>query len=100
MNKEIISDYFEKESTGIAFGKTIEHLFNTFSSDRMAKETAEYLTTYCHRTIQQSIMRGIVIFLRKMADSPYYDARNEASVKAAKTMIEAYDNAHISLPMI
>ena len=99
-NTNCIAEYFKKETTGVALGKTIARLFNTFSSDKLAKETAEYLTRYCHRTIQQSIMRGVVVFLRKMASSEYYDDRNEGSVNAAKIMIDAYDKADCQLPMI
>ena len=97
---ETIANYFERNTTGTALGKTISCLFNSFSSDAMAKEAAEYIVTQCHRTIQQSIMRGVVIFLRKMAASEYYDERNKASVRAAKSMIEAYDRENIRLPMI
>lgn len=95
-----IQEYFEKEPEGVALGMTLECLFNRFGSDKTAEDMADYLCRYCHHTIQQSIMRGVVIFLRKMAATEYYDDRNESSVKAARTMIEAYDNARHSLPFI
>ena len=96
----IIKEYFDTETKGIALAKTLDHIFNDFGSDRTAKECAEYLATRTHRTIQQSIVRGIFIFLRKLASIEYYDDRNEASVKAAKVAIKAIDDARIGFPMI
>ena len=95
-----ICEIFAKHETGIALAKTLEYLFNHFGSDNMAKETADYICTYTHKTLQQSIMRGIIILLRHMATMENYDARNEASVKAAKAAIKAIDEEHITLPFI
>ena len=100
MNNSIVTDYFKEETTGIALAKTLDYVFNDFGSDRTANECAEYLATRTHHTIQQSIVRGIFIFLRKLASIEYYDDRNEASVKAAKVAIKAIDDAHIGFPMI
>lgn len=96
-----VAEYFEEnENTGIALGKALEYLFNNFSSDRMAKDAAEYICTRAHRTLQQSIIRGVFILLRRMATVEYYDDRNEASVKAAKAAIKAIDDENIAFPFI
>ena len=95
-----IGDYFAKHETGTALAHTLEYVFNHFGSDSMAKETADYICTYTHKTIQQCIMRGILIFLRRMAKVENYDARNEASVKMAQVAIKAIDDANIGLPFI
>lgn len=100
-NPKYIAEYFEKNADGTALAKTLEHVFNTFGSDHTAKEAADYICTHCHRTIQQSIMRGVVILLRRMAAVEYYDDRNEASVKMARAAVKAIDEQGVSsLPMI
>lgn len=100
-NAKIIAGYFsEEKNKGTALGKALEYLFNEFGSDRVAKDAAEYICTYAHRTLQQSIMRGVLILLRRMAAVEHYDARNESSVKMAKTAVKAIDEAGISLPFI
>ena len=96
----IIKEYFDTETKGIALAKTLDYIFNDFSCDRTANECAEYLATRTHHTIQQSIVRGIFIFLRKLATVEYYDDRNEASILAAKVAIKAIDDAHIGFPLI
>ena len=53
----------------------------TFQYEKLAKERAND-----HPTLQQSFMRMVVQFIEKMADKPYYDGRNEASVKLAKKL--------------
>ena len=95
-----ISEYFAEHERGIALAKSLEYLFNYFGSDSMAKEAADYICTYTHKTLQQSIMRGVIILLRRMAKVENYDARNEASIKAAKVAIKAIDDEQISFPFI
>lgn len=98
---EIIAEYFKEETTGTALAKTVELIANAFGSEKTAKETAEYICTKVHRTLQQSIMRFVLIFLRRMADKNMScDARNEASVKAARIMVQAYDDNKLNLPFI
>ena len=97
---EIINKYFAEESIGVALGKTLEHIFNYFGSDTTAKEATAYLLRNCHRTILQSITRGVFIYLRALSKVEYYDARNEASVKVAKVAIKAIDDEDIGFPLI
>ena len=98
---ETIANYFENEEEGVALAKTLSYVFNTFGSDRVAKDMATYICNNTHKTIQQSIVRGMFIFLRQMGNNEYYDARNEAAVKASKVAMDAVDNSEYSaLPFI
>lgn len=58
-------------------------------ADKMANE---------HPTLQQSFMRFVVKFVKKMANKDYYDGRNERSVMLAKKMVTAMEDSY--LPMI
>lgn len=40
-----------------------------------------------HRTLQQSFMGDVIIFLKDYAQTKYFDARNEASVEFAKKFV-------------
>lgn len=56
-----------------------------------------------HRTLQQSMTRLMVSWLRYLAmmdENGQTDLRNEAAAKAAKVMIDAFDEKHIGLPFI
>lgn len=46
-----------------------------------------------HRTLQQRYTLLCVAWLKKLADIEYYDDRNEASVKFAKSIKKELDNA-------
>lgn len=65
------------------FRKQVEKMVNDFGfqDEELAKSMAND-----HPTLQQSFMRMVVQFIEKMADKPYYDGRNEASVKLAKKL--------------
>ncbi len=63
----------------------------------VAKEIAN-----AHRTLQQNAMRLIMTILRALAenyDKGFYDARNEATVKMARKMVEAVEGED-GLPFI
>lgn len=46
-----------------------------------------------HRTLQQSFMRNLIVpLIRQFADMEYFDARNEGTVKLARTLIEIIDS--------
>lgn len=49
------------------------------------KELAEKMAND-HPTLQQSFMRMVVAFIKKMAEKPHYDGRNEKSVLLAKKL--------------
>ena len=77
----------------------ITNTFNDFNSAESAKIMAEHFVNV-HPTIQQSIVRGMFVFLRKLAKSEYYDARNEDAVKAARAAVKAVDEEKIYFPMV
>jgi hypothetical protein len=53
-----------------------------------------------HPTLQQSFMRLCLKFIKKMSEKKYCDGRNEASVKTAKKIMEAFGDEPIALPCI
>ena len=56
-----------------------------------------------HRTLQQSMTRLMISWLRYLAmmgENGQTDLRNEAAAKAARIMIDAFDEKHIGLPFI
>jgi hypothetical protein len=65
------------------FRKQVEKMVNDFGfqDEELAKSMAND-----HPTLQQSFMRMVVKFIEKMADKPYYDDRNKASVELAKKL--------------
>lgn len=65
------------------FRKQVEKMVNDFGfqDDELAKSMAND-----HPTMQQSFMRMVVKFIEKMADKPYFDDRNKASVELAKKL--------------
>lgn len=53
-----------------------------------------------HRTLQQEFTRMVFAWLYKLAENEHYDARNEASVKAAREVVEALGEDGPALPFI
>ena len=51
-----------------------------------------------HRTLQQNFTKVCVAWLKQLANTEYYDLRNEASVEFAKSIKQQLDNA--CLPLI
>ena len=76
---------------------TISDFTNSFSfpdelvAEKMSNE---------HCTLQQSFMRLCLKFIKKMSEKKYWDGRNEASVKTAKKIMEAFGDEPIALPCI
>ena len=86
--KELLTEYEwatykEHNDRHEFFRKQVEKMVNDFGfqDEELAKSMAND-----HPTLQQSFMRMVVQFIEKMADKPYYDGRNEASVKLAKKL--------------
>ena len=72
-------------------------LFNSFSF--YAEGVAKYIAQTEHRTIQQSITRFCIEWLKVCASDDYgYDGRNEASHEVAKELLDGKDVR--GLPMI
>lgn len=67
----------------------------TFPYELIAKKMANE-----HNTTQQSFMRLCMAFIKLMSEKKYWDGRNEASVKTAKKIMEAFGDEPIALPCI
>lgn len=88
-------DEISKESQENA--RTIGKMANSFGFS--PKAIAKYIAQTEHRTIQQSITRFCVEWLRVCASEDYrYDGRNEASHEVAKKLLDGHDD--IYLPFI
>lgn len=74
----------------------IDTAINDFGFDE--KKLAERLANN-HNTLQQTFMRLCLRFIEQMAQKPYWDGRNEASVQTAKKIVEAIGE-NTRLPMI
>ena len=88
-----------EKKTPEMLARDIEDAFNQFGSHETAKVLSKHFLN-THRTIQQSIVRGMFVFLRDLAKEEYFDERNENAVKAAKLAVEAIDREKISFPLI
>lgn len=66
-----------------------------FADDLVAETMA-----YNHPTLQQSFMRLCLKFIKKMSEKKYWDGRNEASVKTAQKIMEAFGDEPIGLPCV
>lgn len=67
----------------------------TFPYELIAKKMANE-----HNTSQQSFMRLCMEFIKLMSEKNYWDGRNEASVKTAKKIMEAFGDEPIVLPCV
>lgn len=81
--------------TGKEIAKLVSKVANSMSTgDERLMELANELTRD-HRTLQQGIMRNLVMpMLRQWAsdfEEGHYDDRNEATVKAAAAAVKAID---------
>jgi hypothetical protein len=76
---------------------SISDFTNSFSfpDELIAKKMANE-----HCTLQQSFMRLCMKFIKEMSEKKYWDGRNEASVKTAKKIMEAFGNEPIGLPCV
>ena len=68
--------------------KTIVDATNTMGSDKLVTEGIVEGLTSCHRTLQQSFMRCFVAAMKEYGDTPFRDARNDASVDFARKIAE------------
>jgi hypothetical protein len=79
--------------------QAISNFINRHGSSVSVGYVAELMAND-HPTLQQGIMRMFVAFVREMAKKEYSDARNEASVNLAKTLVDEwgpgpYDGPHL-----
>ena len=77
----------------------IEEVLNSFSFN--PKALAEEMARQTHRTLQQSLTRFCVEWLKVCASDDYlYDDRNEASHIVARKLMEGCGNDLPGLPFI
>ncbi len=92
MNKYQAAAEAEKLATAVS------NFVNASGGD---KETFVATLANDHPTLQQSITRLVISFLRAMATKEYVDDRNRAAVNAARVMVDALNEARAgSLPLI
>ena len=86
------------EMTGVAAAAYMSRFVNTYGTEKHKQFV--YELAHDHPTLQQSMVRLVVEYLRAIAKNPP-NGRNEAAVRAAKIMTEALDEAGASaLPLI
>lgn len=74
--------------------RTLERMVNSFAF--RAEEVAKFFAQTAHRTLQQSLTRFCIEWLRVCASEDYgYDGRNEASHKVAKQLLDGQDNTYL-----
>ena len=80
----------EKELENVTCDDVVNDVVD-YVADKFAKE---------HPTNQQSFMRLCMKFIKKMSEKKYWDGRNEASVKTAQKIMEAFGDEPIGLPCV
>ena len=99
--REINANCKTAEERGRFLASLLENNYNSFCTKDMTKAACEQLTVYTHKTIQQSIMNGVIQYLKAVSETESIDPRNESAVKAAKIAYGAlYDAGYDVLPMI
>lgn len=73
---------------------SIENYVNSFTCDL---DEAVKKLGYMHPTLQQTYTKLCLKWLRHLATTDYYDGRNEASVKFARSIKDQLDHAVIPL---
>lgn len=96
LNKYKSATYDDWNDRHQFYQNNVEHMVNDcgFKDEELAEAMAND-----HPTLQQSFMRFVMKFIRKMAAKEYYDARNERSVLLAKKIVESIGETN-NLPMI
>jgi len=72
--------------TGAGFGRAISSFVNNMDDDPQIE--AAQIMARDHRTLQQNTMRFFMMFVAEMALQEHTDARNDASVRLAKKIME------------
>jgi hypothetical protein len=79
-----------RDLTGAEMAQTLDEFVNAFSREKEMDDFVKQLTTRTHRTLQQLCMTLFVKCIEAWAeDKGGHDARNEATVKLAKKIVEA-----------
>ena len=89
-------DKFDKEKWArqVALDKEAEELekilsryFNTFQQIERFKTLSGHILND-HRTLQQTIMRFFIYMIKEWAETPFFDGRNEATIKLCRKIVE------------
>ena len=90
-------DYKMKKSEEHKKAVQIEEILNCMCLDE--ELIGRCLAEGAHPTIQQGFMRLVKGFVEAEAEKPFFDDRNEATVKLAKELNEV-SSLHNGLPLI
>lgn len=81
----------------------MSELVNRYGASQSKRLVAKIILQE-HRTLQQNVMRDIVLPLLQgwalMYNNDMYDPRNEGTCKLAAKLVECYENSNIGLPFI
>lgn len=91
-----------RDLTGAEMAQMLDEFCNAFSHEKEMNDFVEQVTRRTHRTLQQRIMALFVKTIEAWADGKCgHDARNEATVKLARRIVEATgDKYDRFLPLI
>ena len=90
-------DYKMKKSTEFQKAMHIHGILNCLSLDE--ELVGRCLAEGAHPTLQQGFMRLVKGFVEAEAEKPFFDDRNEATVKLAKELNKV-SSLHNGLPLI
>jgi hypothetical protein len=88
----------EQRDKGAQAARDLSDLLNTFDAVAISEGFVEELTCRTHRTLQQGVMRDLIINLIKawaeMGDEGRHDLRNEATVKLCQKILPAVEEEY------
>ena len=79
----------KEEAEAKEFTETVSQFMNTMNKGRTKK--AIELMLRDHPTLQQGMIRFIMLYIQGMSEKERFDGRNEASVTLAKKIMEIED---------
>lgn len=77
-----------RDLTGAELAQLVDEFVNSGKKEEV-EAFADHIVNRTHRTLQQRIMGLFVATIEKWAAVPSFDARNEATVKLCKKIVEA-----------
>ncbi len=92
MNMDRIKD-------GEVLARTVEKFVNGARQDGF-EAFAEYMVHKFHRTLQQTFMRMIVVFIQKVRADASFDGRNESTYNLCCDIAKVLDEGNHFLPYI
>ena len=70
-------------------GEILDEWVNAHSDKKDREDLADQIVNRTHRTLQHGIMGAFITVIEKWASVSTFDARNEATIKLAKKIIES-----------